>query len=258
MRGAAAAALGLGLWLLLGGEGGAGDKGGKVGLAQADFARLVAHEARSIQDALSKGTLDKKSVRKVRAAAFMVAVYAQASMGTPGTDSKALATLRDHALKLSRTVEDGNFKEAAALAMALTPTPKADAGAKTDLVPLDKQLEFENVMRMFSSERVGGYGLEKFLEEMTEHKDAFTAEHHEKLTVLGFKMAMIAHAANAYADEKNEGGKKTKQNWLTLSEQFRVASLGLGEAAKSKSAPAIRSALEKVNGTCIKCHDIFR
>jgi hypothetical protein len=244
--------LGLGLWILCGAFSGAGDRGGKL-LPEADYVKLVNHDAKVIQDALAKGTLDKKTGRKVKATAFMIAVYAQANMKGAGD----LAALRDDALKVVKLVEDNNLKEAAAIAARLTPHPKG-AGGKAAPVALEKQLDFETVMRQFSSERVGGYGIEKLLEELGESKDALTAEQKERLTLVGYKIAMIGHVADAYADEKNEGGKKTKENWLAFSGQFRQAAVGLAEAARGGTDPAVRTAVEKLSATCTKCHDVFR
>jgi len=71
-------------------------------------------------------------------------------------------------------------------------------------------------------------------------------------------MALIGRVAEAYAEAKNEGGAKTKQNWLTFSEQFRKASFDLARAARARNQAGARAALARVNKTCTKCHDIFR
>src|SRR5262245_30434927 len=256
-KGAGLAVFGLSLGLLLGvADGRAGGKNGKPPLPKEAFEKLVAHDAKLIQEMLAKGALDKKSARKVKSAAYMIAVYAQAQLA--GADAAAMAALRDNALKVLKLADENKAQEAAALARELSPNPKASPEGKAGPVPLEKQLEFENVMRQFSSERIGGFGLEKELEDLTEGKDAFTASQQERLALLGYKLAMIGHAADAYADEQNQGGKKTKQNWLTLTEQFRQSAVGLAEAAKSKNEGNIRMALEKLNASCTKCHDSFR
>src|SRR5271166_808524 len=131
VRGAGAAVLGLGLWILCSAGSGAGDKGGGKLLPEADYVKLVTHDAKVIQDALAKGALDKKTGRKVKATAFMIAVYAQANMKGAGE----LAALRDDALKVVKLVEDGNVKEAAAVAAKLVPHPKG-AGGKAEPVAL--------------------------------------------------------------------------------------------------------------------------
>src|SRR6266545_1585198 len=126
LRGAGAAVLGLGVWWLCSAGSGAGDRAGKL-LPEAEYKRLVTHDAKVIQEALAKGTLDKKGARKVKATAFMIAVYAQATMKS-GSNAAGLATLRDDALKVVKLVDDGNFKEAADIARNLVPYPKTGGG----------------------------------------------------------------------------------------------------------------------------------
>ncbi len=245
-----AALVGLSAWLVLGaGSGQSGEKG-KVTLSKAELTRLVSHDAKAIQEALAKGMLDKKTTRKVRAAAFMVALYAQGG---------GLTGLRDTALKVNKLVEDGNVKEAAALAAKLTLDAKGEG--KGDPVVWEKQLEFENVMHQFSSERVGGFGMEKEFGELSEIKEAFTKEQMERLALLAGKMAMIAHVSSFYSDDKEDTSvnkMKTKANWLKFTQNFHTAARALVEAADGKNEGATRAALERVNDSCIKCHDVFK
>ncbi len=242
-----AALCGLSAWLVLGAGSGLSGEKGKGALSKAELTRLVNHDAKAIQEALAKGTLDKKSTRKVRAAAFMIALYAQGG---------GLTGLRDTALKVNKLVEEGNVKEAAALAAKLT--PDAPGEGKGDPVVWEKQLDLENVMHQFSSERVGGFGMEKELDDLRDVKEAFTKDQLERLALLGAKLAMIAHITAAYAEEKNEGGMKTKANWLKFGENFHSAARALAEAAGSKNEGATRAALDRLNTSCTKCHDVFR
>src|SRR5437660_1049990 len=98
------ATLGLGCWLLVSaGSGTADDPAGKPVLPEPDFMKLATHDIKVIQDALGKGTLDKKTGRKVKAAAFMVAAYAQNQMQAAGK-AESMAGLRDNALKVLKAV----------------------------------------------------------------------------------------------------------------------------------------------------------
>lgn len=245
--GGGVAVLGIALGLLLGGTGSvAGGGAGKAILPAGEFAKLVDHDVKVLKEALAKGTLDKKTTRKVRATAFMIAVYAQVA---------GAGALRDDALKIAKLAEEGKAQEAAALAAKLSPAAK---GGKAAPVALEKQLDFENVMHQFASPRVGGFGWEKELGDLAESKEALTAAQLQHLALLGHKIAMIGHVADAYADEKNEGGTKTKKNWLTFAEQFRHAALAVAESAKAKNDAGTKAAVEKLNTTCVKCHDVFR
>src|SRR5205823_3398353 len=120
--------------------------------------------------------------------------------------------LRDTALTINDLAEKGKVTEAAALAAKLAPDLKGKGEAEP--VALEKQIDLETVMHQFSSERVGGYGIEKELGDLRESKDALTAEQMENLALLAYKIGMIAHVAEAHADLRNEGGQKTKENWL--------------------------------------------
>ena len=76
-----AAAILLGLALLAGGAVTGGGPGDTVGLPKEALVKLVAHDAQAVREGLAKGARDKKTKRKVRASAFMIAVYAQAALG---------------------------------------------------------------------------------------------------------------------------------------------------------------------------------
>jgi hypothetical protein len=238
----------LGAALLLGARAGAGGgPAGKAAPPKEELAKLVAQDAQAVRDTLAKKTrLDKRTARKAKAAALMVALYA---------DAAGLPELRANALKVLKLVGEGKGKEAAELAGKLSLDAKGGAG---DPVAWEKQLPFEDVMHQFSGTGLGGFGLEKELEELREGKDALTAEQLERVTLLGYKLAQIARVADAYADERAEGGMKTKDNWLRLSVNFRKASLDLAQAARAKDQAATRTALDRLDTTCTKCHDVFR
>lgn len=250
-------AIGLGLTVLLVGRSPAGDKGTSL-LPPPEFAKLVTHDAKFIQDALAKGELEKKNERKVSATAFMIAVYAQNSMTKGAKNAKELATLRDTALGLVKAVKDSDHKAAASLAAALSPNPKADPNAKLEPIVFEKVFEFEDIMHQFSSERVGGFGLERELDDLVESKDALTPAQMERLAYLGYKLAMIGYVADSYAADKNEGGKKTIKNWHSHTDNFRKVTVALSEVAKTKNEANTRAALDRVTKSCTKCHDDFR
>jgi hypothetical protein len=239
----------LGAALLLGvGVGSGGGPAGKAAPPKEELAKLVAQDAQAIRDTLAKKTrIDKRSARKAKAAALMVALYA---------DAAGLPELRASALKVVKLIEENKGKEAAELAGKLTPDAKGPGAA--DPVAWEKQLPFEDVMHQFSGTGLGGFGLEKELEELREGKDALTAEQLQRVTLLGYKLAQIARVADAYADERAEGGKKTKDNWLRFSAQFRKTSLDLAQAARARDQAATRTALDRLDTSCTKCHDVFR
>ncbi len=239
----------LGAALVLGARAGSGGgPAGNADLPKEELAKLIAQDAQAVRDTLAKKTrLDKRTARKAKAAALMVALYA---------DAGGLPELRANALKVVKLVTDGKGKQAAELAGKLSPAGKASGAA--DPVAWEKQLPFEDVMHQFSGTGLGGFGLEKELGDLREDRGALTAEQLERVMLLGNKLALIARVADAYAAERAEGGMKTKENWLRLSANFRKASLDLARAARAKDQAGTRMALDRLDTTCTKCHDVFR
>jgi hypothetical protein len=155
-----------------------------------------------------------------------------------------------------KLAEDGKAREAAAEAKSLDLTAKARE-AKTDPVALEKVLPIVDLMHVFSSVRIGGFGIEKELGDL-EEADTLTAEQMERLGNLSYKLAMFSHAVERYTADKPDSGKTSKKAWLGLNEQFRKASLETAAAARSKNAAASKAALVRLNKSCLECHEVFR
>jgi cytochrome c556 len=77
------------------------------------------------------------------------------------------------------------------------------------------------------------------------------------LVEMANRVQAIAEVANAKAPEKDEGQKK-KKDWLEWTSEMEKAAKALGDAAKEKKAPAVKSAAVKLNSTCNNCHGVFR
>lgn len=220
-----------------------------------DTAKLIAQDAKFLQDALAKDTLDKKTQKRVRMAALMIAQYAQSGISKDNKNSAALAGVRDRALEIIKAVEADKVADAKKLAGTLGADAKGEG--KTEAVALNKHLDFESVMRMFSAERTGGFALEKYLDDLAELKGAVDAAESDKIQAAGHKIAHIAMLAQSYPPEKEEG-KKTKKLWSDIAKEMQTAAVELSDAGKAKQDAAIVKATAKLTGTCIKCHDIYR
>jgi len=266
----------LGIWLVdSASRGRAGE--GKDGLwkpilPEAEVAKLAKHDIKVIQDILEKQNLDKSKIdpddlpkykmamRKLKATALMLALYAQSNMSQGGDKAKELATVRDKALEFIKALNGEDVAKAKELAKELAAGPKADPNAKLDPVELHKVLKFEDVMHQFATEKTGGFGYEKDYEEFAESKDPLTPEQMEKLLFMVHKTAMLGQIVHANVpakdDEKEE--KKTRKNWVSFTEEFRKSTQGLAEAVKSKKDADIKSALTTLNMSCKKCHDVFQ
>ena len=185
---------------------------------------------------------------------LVIAAYAQSAMSKENT--KEMATLRDTALKLITAIDADDLTGAKKLADSLSAKPKADPAAKTEPVPLHTHIDLELVMRVFSSERLGGYGLENELGDLEESKGTPTAEQADKVMLMAYKMATVSELAKAYVPDKDEPKGKTRKAWLGFAQQFRANALALAETARAKQeiGPAART----LSKTCTACHDIFK
>jgi hypothetical protein len=225
---------------------------GEGTVAAPDLAKLVNMEVKHINGELSKSTFSKKGQKRVRMAAFMIAVYAQNAKD----NAAAMATLRDQALKLMQAAEAGKADEAKKLAATLVPDIKPNPAAKTAPIALEKQLDLETLMRMFSSDKVGGFGVEKALEDLVDAK-GLDAGQLEKTALLGQKLSLIARLAHAYAPQ-SDSGSKTKKTWNALATEMETGATELAAAAGARKDADIGKLANKLTATCTKCHDIFR
>ncbi len=225
----------------------------EVALGPKEFALLVNPDAKFIQDTLAKDIPDKKTARKVKIAALMIAHYAQSGMTKD--NAKAMATLRDKALQIIKVVDE-KPAEAKTLAAALSAKPKAEGNPKTEKIPLHTHLDLELVMRNFSSKEIGGFGLEKELDALIDFKGPLTAEQQQKILLLAGKIVMIANLAQEYIPEKDEPKGKTRKNWQIFASGLRDTATGLVEAARKKGDVA--ETATAVSLSCVKCHDVFK
>src|SRR5205814_7431924 len=96
----ALAVLGVGLFFVVASQ-------GEGPVPAADVAKLVNMEVKSIQAELAKPKFLKKGQKRVRTAAFMIAVYAQNAKD----NAPVMATLRDQALKVMKAAQTGKADE---------------------------------------------------------------------------------------------------------------------------------------------------
>jgi hypothetical protein len=218
-----------------------------------DLARLINQDSKAIQQAHAKGRLDQKNARKVKGTALLIAHYAQTARNKD--NAQEMATLRDLALKVLKAVENEKIADAKALAAGLSAKPKPDPGAKLDVTPLNPILRLEFVMRVFSSPKLGGYGLEMELDKLVDVRGPLAGAEQAKAIDMANKMVLIGLLAEAYAPESDQG-KKTRKDWMTFSLQLRQSSLALAEAARTGKDIGI--AANAVSVSCTKCHDIFK
>src|SRR5262245_19738149 len=180
-------------------------------LSDAEFAAMVAADAKIIGDTLAKGAPDKKGIAKIRAAALMIATYAQGS-----GDSQV--GLRDIALRIGKSATEEKLDDVKKLVAELKPGA-ASGGAKTGIVPLHDQFELAELMQQFKPERGGGIDLEKNLQTFVNKRGAFTPAEIKNLIPLLLRTAVIAQPCEAFAPAKDEGAK-TREQWNKWSQEM--------------------------------------
>jgi hypothetical protein len=222
-------------------------------LPVSDLKALIQHDAELVNKALVK--LTKNNDKRAKAGALLIAAYAQENL--KGKDGHQMATIRDRALAVLKALEKGDADQAKKLAADLGPGLAADKNAKAEGTDLVKLMPLDTLMKVYASERFGGFNLEKSLEELADLKGDLSAAEAAKAALLGHKNAAIALLTAHHAPEKDDGAK-TKASWVDFSKDTRGAALALAAAAKSKSGDAIAKAAQKLSAACTKCHDVFR
>jgi cytochrome c556 len=227
----------------------AADPATKVKLPDAEYKQLVTADAKVIQDTLAKGAMDKKAVAKVKAAAVLIAEYAQ-NRDTPD------AGVRDAALGIAKAAAGGKADEAKKLAADLSP---GKGTGKPGLVNLSKEIEIEELMNVFKPERGGGQNLEKDFQTLAGKRAAYTPAEFQKIAPMAYKIAAIAQITEGLPPEQN-AGKKTKANWAKWTQEMGQLAVEAGQAARAAKPDdkSVKATLRKLEKTCTDCHEVFR
>jgi hypothetical protein len=227
-------------------------------LPDAEFARLVTEDAKVIQTALNTAATDKKMATKAKTSALMIAVYAQSQMGKPGAKKAEMGGLRDAALKLAKAVTDGKFDDAKKLAADLKPEGKADPAAKPS-VDVHEPFDTDILMQQFKPERSGGMDFEKSMQKLAGKRAAYVPDDFKNATHVGYRIAMIAQPCEAMAPAKDMG-KKTRAEWIKLSQEMGKLALEAAQAASQGKADdkKVKAILKKLDDNCTNCHTSYR
>lgn len=219
-------------------------------LTDSELPTFVAADAKIISDTLLKGAPDKKGIAKIRAAALMIATYAQDA-------GDAQSGLRDLALKLGKAANDGKLDEMKKLVAELKPGVQSP-GAKIGPLALQDQFDLAELMQQFKPDRSGGIELEKKLQVLI-NKRTLSATDAKAAMPLLLRISVIAQPCEAFAPTKDEGAK-TRDKWLTWSQEMgQLASEGakLSKAGKLDDK-ALKNVLKKLEANCTACHKVFR
>lgn len=203
-------------------------------------------------------------------AGLLVGFWSLTPLGwTADSDEKEVKEMREVILKIA-----GSFEK------------KDQQGAKKQAADLSKKLladkravEMEDLMHLFVLRSKKGLGvgtkagavmpdgIEKKIEALSDK--ALTAkqldEEAKGLEEMGYQVAALAEVAalvpwdnDAMEPLKKDKGKKKLKDWEKWSMDMRDASLALAEAAQKKNIDGVKSAADRANTACTRCHDVFR
>ncbi|MBM3996298.1 MAG: hypothetical protein FJ303_19415 [Planctomycetes bacterium] len=132
----------------------------------------------------------------------------------------------------------------------------------------DLPTDHESLMTVFRlrTKKGLGFGPKAFLEEKNDgirkglgfakEGAAELAKNHTAVETTGYWVAAVAELSIAKGWDADEA-MKTKARWKTFSEEMVNLGVAFAEAGASKNADKIRTAADKLDASCNRCHDVF-
>ncbi len=225
-----------------------------------EFKTLVGQDAKHIQAMIELGGKGgtaniSKASRAIKASSIMLAAYAQSRMKGGAADAQ-LATLRDTALKIAAAGK--NFKTAAPLAKTLAYDMTAAAKANSKKMTYANMVsaasaEMDDLMFQFKKTTIGGLGIEAEIKEQCK-KSTLTAE---QVKAIGQRVLIVADYCDVMVPAVGFNAKNPKANWDGFNADMKKAATEL-VAAADKKGPALQKAFDKLDRSCVACHDKFK
>jgi hypothetical protein len=196
-------------------------------------------------------------IRTAFAAAAFTTAFALIGMAS-SLDAAGEKDLKAVVQKIADAIKNGDKAEAKKL---------ADAAAK------DKQLikKINDVMRLFKPRNKEGLGvgmkplanpskdgIEVALRDLRKEVTAASLKQADALETTGYWVAALAELSLAKGYSEKEKGMRTEEAWTKHSEEMRTLGVAFAKAAASKMPKEIRSAADKLNTNCNRCHSIFK
>jgi hypothetical protein len=147
----------------------------------------------------------------------------------------------------------------------------AKAAAKAAVKGLD---DLEPIMHMFKPRKKDGKGgigwgtepganpakdgLEVRIRDLARDVPAGFAKEKSAAEVSGYWVAAIAELTIAKGWAEKDTGKKTKKAFNDMSVEMRDAAVAFAKAAASGGGQEVKTAADKLNNVCSRCHSIFK
>ncbi len=245
---------------------------GKQVIPEAVFREIVSEANKFIQGPLAKSAASRGScylpVETTRANALLIALAAQNRMGSAGTGVEAakLATLRDAAVELAKTLEKNPNDNPEALKYAailnrfpdITPDPAASL-APIQFIPT---FDHDDVASLF-----GGCGgnktqrLEFHLFQAMRQKTPYTEVQAEKLELLVYKVALVGDLLrdmDNFIPSTSKNSVEKRKEWVSFATTVHQNSWQLIETTREGDSAKTQKAITKLVGSCTDCHVKFR
>ena len=235
----------------------------KFELTQADLDALVQKANKTIQEQFTKDTPD---LMELRSQALLIALAAQNRMSGHKDDRLRLATLRDSAVKLARSlpahvaISTVQFNEARkhAAVLAQFPKLKIDPKAMNEIIRLKGTFDQEDIDLHFSN-WAGGNRIERQLIALIRQKTPLSAEQMtDAIPPLAFKVALLAEMLRDFDDHVRPNKVAQRKEWVALATEVQYTGWELAEVARTKNAVATRKVIVSLNNACTNCHSKFR
>jgi hypothetical protein len=101
-------------------------------------------------------------------------------------------------------------------------------------------------------------GIENALRELRKDVTMTWLKQADALEITGYRIAALSEVSLARGWTEAETGEKTKKAWTDHTEQMRDLGLAFAKAAAARNAKDIKTAADKLNTNCNRCHKIFK
>jgi hypothetical protein len=226
----------------------------KLTVPAAAATKLIDEETKEIQKTLSEAKVGNKDRKRALLAAVVIAAVANDN----AKDAKMAAT-RDVALKVADALKKEDTAAAKAAAAELSKPSGGSAGEpmKLDLAKYvfdDENKDFDRdlAMHLFKSTRAGGLGIETLIKNNTEKAPA--GKDVDKSISAIYTIAALSNVIEQIGPKEKVGAKDPK-DWARFSKALKDS---VAEAYDKKKPADLKSAFNKIDASCVGCHNIFK
>ena len=241
----------------------AGDDDVKLVIPANTVSNLLTDETKVVNEALKNTKDDKpppaKALKRAKVAALDIALTAKASKND-AMYAQALKVI-DAVKAVEATDKDKTEDVEKALTVARKATsdlsnPPKNGESKGDAIKLvlwdteNKTWDHELAMQLFKTTAGGGLAYEKMIKDFAEK--APTPADMPKIALMATKTAMLSQAIEQISHEKSPA------EWKKFAEILRTTALETAEAAAKKNVSAVKTALGRMDTSCVNCHTKFK